>query len=300
MTSDAVAPSPLSGHLADPNLAIVGDRYYLFPTTDGHLDWAATSFSAFSSRDLVNWDDHGVVLTLGRDVPWARRNAWAPAFAHRDGRYYLYFTAESNIGVAVADTPIGPYVDLGHPLVAHGDFSGRAIDPSIFLDDDGSAYLYWGNTEAHAVRLNDDMVSFDPAQVVTWVPTDFREAAWVHKRAGVYYLSWSVDDTRDENYRVYYATGSSPLGPWTDQGTLLEKEPQRGILGTGHHSIVNVPGTDDWVIAYHRFAIPGGDGFHREIAFDRLIHVGDRLMQVVPGYEATDIPLAHSRTTQPQ
>jgi hypothetical protein len=114
----------------------------------------------------------------------------------------------------------------------------------------------------------------------------------VHKRNGVYYLSWSVDDTRDENYRVLYATGATPVGPWKDRGVLLEKVEHRGILGTGHHSIIRVPGTDDWVIAYHRFAIPNGDGFHREIAFDHLIHRANGLLEkVVPSCEPLRLPI---------
>jgi beta-xylosidase len=284
--------SPLVGNYADPDLAIFDRRYFLYPTTDGHRDWAGTTFSAFSSADLIEWHDHGVVLDLANDLSWANSQAWAPAIARKDSKYFLYFTAESNIGVAVGDAPTGPFVDLGRPLVADGDFSGRAIDPSVFIDDDGTPFLLWGNTEAHVVQLSPDMVSFDPSDVVTWTPTDFREAAWVHKRHDVYYLSWSVDDTRDENYRVLYATGDSPYGPWTDRGVLLEKIESRGILATGHHSIVKIPGTDDWLIAYHHFAIPGGDGFHREIAFDRLQHNPQGLIdKVEPSRVPLKIPL---------
>lgn len=294
MLGNSEFPSPVVGHFADPNLTIFGERYFLYPTTDGQAGWEATSFSAFSSSDLVDWHDHGVVLRLGEDVKWASTEAWAPTIAVRGTKYFLYFTAESNIGVAVGDSPLGPFVDLGRPLIADGDYSGRAIDPSVFIDEDGSAFLYWGNTEAHMVPLGDDMVSFDSTKVVTWIPTDFREAVWVHKRGGTYYLSWSVDDTRDENYRVLYATGPSARGPWQDRGVLLEKVEQRGILATGHHSITNVPGTDEWVIAYHRFAIPGGDGFHREIAFDRLHHTADGLIdKVIPLKLPLRIPIQY-------
>ena len=102
---------------------------------------------------------------------------------------------------------------------------GRADHPSVFTDLDGAAYLYWGNGVAHGVRLDPDMISFDSSKVVSWTPAGFREAAHVHARAGVYYLSWSVDDARDENYHVRYATGHSPLGPWTDRGVLLARRP---------------------------------------------------------------------------
>ncbi|MFC4015086.1 family 43 glycosylhydrolase [Nonomuraea purpurea] len=275
MVDAAEQPSSLGHWLADPALIAVGERYYLYPTTDGHPGWGSTSFSAFSSPDLVEWRDEGEVLRLGEDVRWAAREAWAPAVIERDGAFYCYFTAEQNIGVARADAPTGPFKDLGRPLIAKGDYPGAAIDPSVFTDEDGVRYLYWGNGIAHGVPLGDDLMSFDPGKVVSWVPTGFREAVTVHRRHGRYYLSWSENDTREADYRVRYAVGTGPLGPWEDRGVLLEKRPERGILGTGHHTILRVPGADDWIIAYHRFAIPDGDGFHREIMFDWLVHRAD-------------------------
>lgn len=284
--TDGAPASPLGHLLADPSLSVFRGRYYLYPTTDGVEDWASIGFSVYSSDDLVNWHEHGEILRLGADVTWASGHAWAPAAVERHGRHYLYFTAgRDNIGVAVAGNPTGPFTDLGRPLIAAGDFAARAIDPSVLVDGD-QAYLYWGNGAAHGVPLNADMTSFDPAQVRTFHPTGFREAAFVHRRGDLYYLSWSVDDTRHADYHLRYATGPGPLGPWTDQGVLLEKQPARDILATGHHSIVNIPGTDDWVIAYHRFAIPGGDGFHREVVFDRLVHRPDGLLEpVIPAPE---------------
>lgn len=284
--------SAFDRYFADPNLWAADGRYYLFPTTDGLPEWSSREFRAFSSSNLGSWDDHGAILTLGVDVAWATDRAWAPAIARRNGKYFLYFSADDNIGVAVSDDPTGPFVDLGHPLVAKGDFEGRAIDPSVFEDADGKSYLLWGNGVAHIVALNDDMVSFPSEDVRSWVPTEFCEAIWIHRRGDRYYASWSVDDTRSENYRVRYATSHLPFGPWADQGVLLEKAPERGILATGHHSIINVPGTDEWVIAYHRFAIPDGDGFHREIAFDRLVHRANGLLERInPSVEPLQIPI---------
>lgn len=278
------APSILDGFYADPNLIEFDGVFYLYPTTDGLADWAADSFSVFSSTDLVDWEDRGVIFSVADDTTWARGFAWAPAISRRDGRFYLYYTADQeNIGVAVADSPLGPFVDSGQPLIARGDFSGRAIDPSVFVDDDGSFYLLWGNEVAHAVRLNDDMVSFDADAVASWDLPGFREAVWMHRHGSTYFLSWSQNDTRDEDYRVHYATSSSPHGPWADQGELLSKRPHRGILGTGHHSILRIPDTDDWLIAYHRFSIPDGNGHRREVTIDRLRHTDDgRLERVEP------------------
>jgi beta-xylosidase len=212
-----------------------------------------------------------VVFDL-EDIGWASTQAWAPAAVEHDGHYYLYFCAEKSIGVAVADSPAGPFRDvLGEPLVPAGAYPGQMIDPMVFTDDDGRAYLYWGQGASYQVPLREDMVSFDPEQVRTYTPEGYNEASFVIKRDGVYYLMWSENDTRSEDYRVAYATSDGPLGPWSERrGVILAKDPARGVLGTGHHSVVRVPGTDEWHIAYHRFAIPGGDGTHRETAIDPL------------------------------
>ncbi|WP_171113608.1 MULTISPECIES: family 43 glycosylhydrolase [unclassified Streptomyces] len=283
----------LPGLNADPDVRYMDGRYWIYPTTDGFPGWSGTQFKAYSSKDLVHWKDHGVILDLGPDVSWADRNAWAPAIAERDGTYYFYFCAEQQIGVAVADSPAGPFKDaLGKPLVPKGQLSGQMIDPSVFTDDDGTSYLYWGNGRGYVVPLNDDMVSYDPAEVRDITPANFREGAFVVKRQGTYYYMWSEDDTRSENYHVAYATGPSPLGPWTKRGTILQKRPEYGILGTGHHSVVNAPGTDDWYIVYHRFGLngpgrPGGDGTHRETSVDRMEFAADGTIKpVVPTLES--------------
>ncbi|MFF9621053.1 family 43 glycosylhydrolase [Streptomyces griseosporeus] len=283
----------LPGLTADPDVHYLNGAYWIYPTTDGYRGWSGTRFTAYSSKDLVHWRDHGVVLDLGPDVTWAEKYAWAPAIAERDGRYYLYFCAEQSIGVAVADSPAGPFKDaLGRPLVAKGAYPGQMIDPAVFTDDDGRAYLYWGNGHGYVAPLNPDMTSYDPAAVRDITPAGFREGSFVVKRRGTYYFMWSEDDTRSENYHVAYATGPTPLGPWTKRGTILSKRPEYGILGTGHHSVVAVPGTDDWYIVYHRFALngpgrPGGDGTHRETTVDRLRFAPDGTIEpVLPTLES--------------
>jgi hypothetical protein len=282
----------IPGLFADPHITIFGGRYYLYPTTDGYASWSGTYYKAFSSTDLVTWTDHGVILDHGPDVSWADNSAWAPALAASNGQYYLYFSGglatgntAKQLGVAVSASPTGPFRDaLGRPLVASGQFSGgQAIDPMVFTDDDGRSYLYWGQGVARMVPLNSDMTSFDPAQVRTITPSGYNEAPFVFKRNGIYYFMWSENDTRSEDYRVAYATGSSPYGPWTNRGVVLQKRLEAGIRGTGHHSVVQAPGTDTWYIAYHRFAVPAGNGTNRETAVDRMQFNADGTIQpVVP------------------
>lgn len=272
--SAVVMNSPvLPGYNADPNIVRFGDTYYLYATTDGYPGWSSTSFDAWSSKDLVHWTKHPTILDLGPGVTWADSRAWAPTIAEKNGKYYFYFCADAKIGVAVADSPTGPFTDvLGTPLIASNPNGGQAIDPAVFTDDDGQSYLYWGNGNAYVVPLNADMVSFDATKIKRITGLEgFREGLFMTKRAGTYHLTWSIDDTGSENYRVGYATATSPmLDGLVNRGVILEKDPSLGILGPGHHSIVQVPGTDDWYIAYHRFGIPGGDGTHREVTIDRL------------------------------
>jgi len=301
-----VMKSPvLPGLYADPNIAVFGDTFYLYPTTDGFDGWSGTQFHAFSSKDLVHWTDHGVILDLGPDVTWADNSAWAPTIAERNGKYYFYFSGGmatgdtgKHLGVAVSDSPAGPFTDaLGAPLVAAGTYGGQMIDSAVFTDDDGQSYLYWGNGYSYQVPLNDDMVSFDATKVKTYKPTNYNEGSFVIKRGGTYYFMWSENDTRSADYRVAYATGTSPTGPWSDRvGVILAKDAGLGINGTGHHSVVRVPGSDDWYIAYHRFAMPGGDGMHRETTIDRMLFNADGTIRpVVPTLESVDpVSIAHA------
>lgn len=280
-------PPVLPGYHADPHIAVFGDTYYIYPTTDGSEGWASTSFSCMSSKDLVHWQNHGVILWLGKDVTWANRNAWAPAIATKNGRYYFYTSSAQNIGVAVADAPYGPFADpLGRPLVEKGKYRGQAIDPMVFVDDDGSAYLYWGQGNCYAVKLNEDMISFEEAQVKRITPPGYNEGAFVIKRKGVYYLMWSEYDTRDPRYSVAYGTSDSPMGPFTKAAENPILKGNGLVKGAGHHSVVQVPGRDEWFIAYHRFAIPDGTGYKRETCISPMRFNADGTIQKVDVFEA--------------
>jgi len=283
----ATAPAPALPNLhADPHLACFDGTYYIYPTTDGIVGWNGTTFSCWSSKDLMEWKNEGVILDFGKDLTWADRRAWAPCIARKDGKYYFYYSADQQIGVAVADQPTGPFQDpLGKPLVARGAFQCQTIDPMVFIDDDGSAYLYFGQGNCNVVKLNEDMTSFDPAQVKTITPAGYNEGAFMLKRKGLYYLMWSSFDTRDPRYCVNYATGPSPTGPFTpaNNNPILK---QSGIVkAAGHHSVVQVPGKDEWFIAYHRFHIPNGNGYHREVCLSPMRFESDGSIRAVDVFE---------------
>ena len=255
----------LPGVYADPNITAFGKKFYIYPTTDGTVGWMSTYFTCWSSDNLVNWKNEGVILNLPKDLTWAKERAWAPAIAKKNNKYYFYYSADVNIGVAVSDKPTGPFKDpIGKPLIKRGSLRGQMIDPMVLVDDDGSAYMYWGQGQCHVVKLNDDMVSCDTSKIINFKPEGYNEGSFVIKRKGVYYLMWSEYDTRDPRYSIAYATSTSPLGPFTKVVNQPVLKGKGVVKGAGHHSVVNVPGTDQWFIAYHRFKIPGGDGYNRE------------------------------------
>jgi len=292
----------LQGYYADPEILYSNKtgKYYLYPTSDGFDGWSGNYFKAFSSGNLVDWVDEGIIIDLKKDVSWASRNAWAPCIVEKkikgQYKYFYYFTAAQKIGVAVADDPAGPFIDSGKPLIAErpaGITGGQEIDPDVFTDPEtGKSYLYWGNGYMAVAQLNDDMVSIkqETVRVIT-VDNTFREGAYVFYRKGTYYFMWSEDDTRSPDYKVRYGTSASPMGPITiaADNIVLRANKDLGIYATGHNAVVQVPGKDEWYIVYHRFSYPNGQdmgeaaGYHREVCIDRLEFDKNRkVMQVKP------------------
>lgn len=177
----------------------------------------------------------------------------------------------------------------------YGVAMGQAIDPSIFTDDDGTSYMLFGNGNAAVVKLNDDMISCDYSTLKNYTGvTDFREAITVTKRDGLYHFTWSCDDTGSENYHVNYGTSKKIDGVIQYRGTILEKNADLDILGTGHHSILQIPGEDEYYIAYHRFYTPlgsftDGTGHHRQTCIDVLTFDEKGLMEkVTPTLEGVE------------
>ena len=279
----------LPGHYADPEVLYSNKtgKYYIYPTSDGFDGWGGYYFKVFSSDDLTDWKDEGVILDLKKDVTWANRNAWAPCIVEKkiNGvyKYFYYFTAAQKVGVAVADNPTGPFKDSGKALIdaaPEGVKGGQEIDPDVFTDPKtNKTYLYWGNGHMAGVELNDDMVSINKKTLTLLKPDDtYREGTYVIYRNGTYYFMWSEDDTRSPNYKVRYATAKSPLGKFTipKDNIVIKQDADKQLFGTGHNSVVQVPGKDEWYIVYHRFAYPNGyklgeaAGYNREVCIDRL------------------------------
>lgn len=280
----------LPGSYADPEILYSEKtkKYYIYPTSDGFDNWSGTYFKTFSSKDLKTWKDEGVILDLVKDVSWTKRNAWAPCIIEKKDKsgkykYYYYFTAGQKVGVAVADDPAGPFKDSGKPLIDQfpEGVRGQNIDPDVFADPQtGKTYLYWGNNFMAVCELNDDMVSIKPntTQVLVKGNQYFTEGTYVFYRNGFYYFMWSKNDTRSPEYQVRYVKTTSPTGPidLSKYETILSKDISKGIYATGHHSILQVPGKDEWYIVYHRFKRPGGiymgppAGYNREVCIDKL------------------------------
>lgn len=294
----------LTGYYADPKVlyAEKTGKYYIYPTSDGFPGWGGYYFKTFSSDDLKEWKDEGVILDL-KDVSWADGNAWAPTIREKkEGKnkykYYYYFSGgregePKKIGVAVADHPTGPFVDSGKPLIdfkPEGVTRGQEIDPDLFFDPVSKKhYIYWGNGYMAGAEMHKDMVSIKRNTVKEMTPDrTFREAINVFYRNGLYYFLWSEDDTGSPNYKVRYATAKSPLGPLTipAHNIVIMKDEAREIYGTGHNSVLQIPGKDEWYIVYHRInkhSLNDGPGYHREVCIDKMEFNEDgTIQQVIP------------------
>ncbi|MCD0443234.1 family 43 glycosylhydrolase [Glycomyces sp. A-F 0318] len=286
-------------YTADPATLVADDTMYVFTGRDeaapGQQGFVMDEWHAFSStapdNDPDAWEAHGAVLSL--DVfDWAGANAWASEVEQGpDGRYYWFVSVDGatdngwmNIGVAVADDPLGPYEDaIGAPLIADSTPNSSAlnIDPTVFIDDDGRIYMYWGSYwQPRMVRLNQDMTSLAGAVTTPQGLTDFWEAPWMFERDGTYYMAYASNGgsgcVTDSAYAcIRYATASSPAGPWTHRGVVLGQVTST----TNHPAIEQFDG--QWWMVYHTADAPGGGNFRRSVAIDELHFNADGTMQQV-------------------
>jgi len=269
------------GWYADPEVVRFGGQFWIYPTYSAPYD-QQVFFDAFSSSNLVDWTKHSRILDTNA-VSWARRAMWAPAAIEKDGKYFLFFGANDiqnnnqlgGIGVAVADRPAGPFSDyLGQPLIDRFHHGAQPIDQFVFRDHDGTHYLIYGGwRHCNIGRLQDDFKGFVPfpdgALFKEITPEGYVEGPFLFRKDGKYYFMWSEGGWTGPNYSVAYAIAESPLGPFKRIGKILQQDPAVAT-GAGHHSVVQVPGKDEWYIVYHRRPLGETDANHRVVCIDRM------------------------------
>lgn len=273
---------------SDPAPLVHGDRLYLYT---GHDEDNADFFwmqewRVYSTDDMVNWTDHGSPLAL-EDFSWADDRAWAAQCIERDGRFYWYVCAHSKltdgmaIGVAIGDSPTGPFKDaIGKPLFDNGSWDN--IDPTVFIDDDGQAYIYWGNPRLYFARLNDDMISLNgDVELVEMTAEGFgapdpenldpgkkyrdcyTEGPWISKRNGKYQMLYAAGGVPEH---ISYSESDSPSGPWRYRGEIMPLQDTGSF--TNHCGVTDYKGKSYFF--YHTGNLPGGGGFGRSCAVEEF------------------------------
>jgi hypothetical protein len=238
--SQAQRPLIQTKYTADPAPMVHNDTIFLYTTHDEDdadgfkmFDWLL-----YTSTDMVNWTDRGAVASL-KDFKWypGDNGAWAEQVVERNGKFYMYCPIHGNgIGVLVADSPYGPFVDpIGKPLVWQKEH-WYDIDPTVFIDDDGQAYMYWGNPNLYCVKLNEDMISYSGEIMEFPHIDDYQEGPWFYKRGGKYYLAFASTCCPEG---IGYAMSDGPLGPWEYKGHIMDHTPKtRG----NHPGIIDYKG----------------------------------------------------------
>jgi arabinoxylan arabinofuranohydrolase len=288
LTNHAFADYPLVSYryLADPGALVYNGRVYIYCSNDddnvGDDGYDMRSIVCVSSSDLKNWTDHGIVFQVPEGALWAQ-NSWAPSPAERDGKFYLYFgNGGDGIGVAVADSPTGPFTDpIGGRLVSTSTpgvlpaDNMWLFDPMTFIDDDGQAYMYFGGNgedNLRVIKLNEDMISLDSAATRFNVPYFF-EAAWMHKYNGTYYFSYSTNPSN--GMRIDYMTSDNPTTGFTYAGVLSLHPPNNN--NNNHQAIFEFNGK--WYEAYHNRIVSQQAGipttYKRNLCLDQIFYNED-------------------------
>lgn len=300
----------------DPAPMVDGDTFYIYT---GHDENGADFFwmqewRVYSSKDMVNWTDHGSPLAI-EDFSWGDDRAWAPQCVARDGKYYFYVPLHSSlsggmaIGVAVGDSPTGPFKDaLGKPLFDDGSWDN--IDPTVFIDDDGQAWIFWGNPVIRYAKLNRDMISID-GDVKTVVQTaegfgapglkerkkdakigpdgDYKdcytEGPWIMKRGKKYYLLYAAGGIPEH---IAYSMADSPEGPWKYMGPVMPLQDTGSF--TNHCGVADFKGKS--YFAYHTGKLPGGGGFGRSVALEEFRYNPDGTFPTINMTEEGVSPVA--------
>ena len=306
-TDSEFSSNPIfTGWYADPEARIFDQTYWVYPTysddygTPDHTQMISkrqleiqkntinpqylkqTFLDAFSSKDLVHWDKHSHVLDI-ENVAWAAYAVWAPSIVKKENKYFLFFGANDiqndnqvgGIGIAVSDKPYGPFKDyLGKSLVGKFYNKAQPIDQFVFLDTDGQYYLIYGGWKhCNIGRLNKyftGFITFENGELFKSItPDNYVEGPFMFVRNKKYYLMWSEGNWTGPDYSVAYAIGDSPIGPFRRIGKVLQQD-STVATGAGHHSVINIPHTDDWYIVYHRRPLNTTNGNHRETCIDKM------------------------------
>jgi hypothetical protein len=276
---------------ADPTARVFGGRVYVYPSHDipcgpgrGRIGWfCMEDYHVFSSANLTDWTDHGVIVTQNK-VPWVKPDSysmWAPDCVFRNGKYYFYFPSTPRdttagqgftIGVAVADKPTGPFGP--QPTSIRGV---RGIDPNVFIDHDGQAYLYWSQGNIYGAKLKDNMLELaTEAKTLGELPAKgLKEGPYLFERKGIYYLTYPHVENKTE--RLEYATSTSPLGPFTVRGVLMDESPTG--CWTNHHSILQFQ--NQWYLFYHHNDLSPKFDKNRAVRIDSLSFAADGTIRKV-------------------
>ncbi|SFC68435.1 Glycosyl hydrolases family 43 [Zunongwangia mangrovi] len=276
-------------YTADPAALVYKDSVYIYAGHDQAPDdrdrYEMHEWLVYSSADMVNWKEHPVPLKP-TDFEWATGAAWAAQVIERDGKFYWYVTVQHEethhgkaIGVAVSDSPTGPFKDArGSAMITNDmttEYTGISwddIDPTVWIEDNGDAYMYWGNTQLYWVKLKDNMIEFE-GEIQTVDLPHFTEAPWIHKKDDWYYLSYAYKFPE----KTAYAMSKSIEGPWEYKGILNEVA---GNSNTNHQSIIEFK--DKWYFIYHNGSIPThGGSFRRSVCIDRLYYNDDNTLKRV-------------------
>ncbi|MET4084073.1 beta-xylosidase [Pedobacter sp. UYP30] len=269
------------GWYADPEAAIFGNEYWVYPTFSDKYE-KQTHLDAFSSKDLITWTKHPSVVDTS-EIKWAHKAMWAPAIVEKDKKYYLFFGANDvqkdseigGIGVAVSNKPGGPFKDLlGKPLVNKNVNGAQPIDQFVFKDKDGQYYLIYGGWgHCNIAKLKNDFTGFLPFDDgVTFkeiTPDKYTEGPYMFMKNGKYYFMWSEGGWTGPDYSVAYAIGDSPFGPFKRIGKILQQDASIA-RGAGHHSVMHNEKSDKYYIVYHRRPLTETDGNHRETCIDEM------------------------------
>jgi beta-xylosidase len=269
----------IEGWYADPDAGIFNNQCWIYPTYSAPYS-QQVFLDAFSSSDLQTWTKYHRIIDTSL-VKWAKKAMWAPAIVEKDKKYYLFFSANDvhegeigGIGVAVANNPAGPFKDLlGKPLINEIKNGTQPIDQFVFKDKDDWYMIYGGWRHCNIVKLKSDftgLLAFPNGEIYKEItPKEYVEGPMMFQRNGKYYFMWSEGGWTGPDYRVAYAIGDSPFGPFKRIGTVLQQDPKIAT-GAGHHTVIKLPRKDEWFIIYHRRPLGETDANHRVVCIDRM------------------------------